>query len=396
MSENLQDFSSPVIPIPASATKSLPILIARPDRLGDVVLSTPVFEALRRQYPNARLTLLVREAIAPVVRGLPGVDETLVFDPEGRHSGLRGLFRLAAELRKKRFRIAVVLQSHWKVGLAVLLAGIRSRVGPLSKPHSWICYNRGVRQRRSLVEMHEADYNLELLKRLGIRVPTRSLKTRVSVSSDARAFIQGWLIQNGVNWDPRTGAPARIEGSGRSFIAVHPGMAGSALNWPEENYLALVRALIREGFGVILTGGPTEGALLDRLTLALEGDAASAPSSSGRWLRYGGPGTGAVDRLAALYEACAVVVAPSTGPLHLAVALGKPVVSFYPPIRVQSVVRWGPYVEESERRGVMVPEVYCGEDFTCRGNVCNHYPCMKSLSVAEAMEKVHDVLGGVR
>ncbi len=394
MSENLQDFSSPVIPIPASATKSLPILIARPDRLGDVILSTPVLEALRRQYPNARLTLLVREAIAPVVRGLPGVDETLVFEPEGRHSGLRGLFRLASELRKKRFRIAVVLQSHWKVALAVLLAGIRSRVGPLSKPHSWICYNRGVRQRRSLVEMHEADYSLGLLMRWGIRVPTRALRTRVSVSAEARAFAQGWLKQNGVSWDPRTGAPARIEASGRAFIAVHPGMGGSALNWPEENYLALVRALIREGFGVVLTGGPSEGALLDRLVSAIQGDSVSP--SAGRWLRYGGPGTGSVDRLAALFEACAVVVAPSTGPLHLAVAVGKPVVSFYPPIRVQSVVRWGPYVEESERRGVLVPEVYCGEDFTCRGNVCNHYPCMKSLSVAEAMEKIHDALGGVR
>jgi heptosyltransferase-3 len=90
-----------------------------------------------------------------------------------------------------------------------------------------------------------------------------------------------------------------------------------------------------------------------------------------------------------LYAETSLVVAPSTGPLHLAVAAGKPVVTFYPPIKVQSALRWGPYVADESRASVLVPEVYCGEDFTCRGSLCNYYPCMKSLTVAQALEQAN-------
>ena len=84
-----------------------------------------------------------------------------------------------------------------------------------------------------------------------------------------------------------------------------------------------------------------------------------------------------------------MVVAPSTGPLHLAVAVGASVVTFYPPIRVQSAVRWGPYIPDESRASILVPEVYCGEDFRCRGSLCHYYPCMKSLTVAQALEQAN-------
>jgi lipopolysaccharide heptosyltransferase II len=357
--------------------EALRILVARPDRLGDVVLSTPVFAALRRHYPRARISALVREGVAPVIRGLSSVDEVLIFDPEGRHSGLRGLFRLARELRERHFRIGVVLQSHWKIALALFLARIAYRVGPLSKLHSFLFYNRGVRQRRSLVEMHEADYNLQLLRRLGVRVSSRSLKTDIAVSQEARLWAEQWAREQALQQGLGVG-----QTEPRPWVGVHPGMAGSALNWPESHYIALIQGLSSEGYPVLVTGGPTEAELLARIRAAV----------SGPVVFYGGREAGSVDRLAALIERCAVFVAPSTGPLHLAVALGKPVISFYPPIRVQSVVRWGPYVEEDERRGVLVPDVFCGEDFTCRGSLCNYYPCMKSLTVAEALQRVHEAL----
>jgi heptosyltransferase-3 len=82
------------------------------------------------------------------------------------------------------------------------------------------------------------------------------------------------------------------------------------------------------------------------------------------------------------------VVAPSTGPLHIAVALKKPVVTFYPPIRVQSAIRWGPYINDDSQASLLIPEVYCGEDFKCRGNLCNYFPCMKTITVAQAVEQV--------
>lgn len=357
----------------AVASPSLNILVVRPDRLGDVVLSTPVLEVLKRHYPKSRLTFMVREAVAPVVRGLPAIDDLMIFDPEGQHAGTAGFFRLLSEIRQHNFRIAVVLQSHWKIAAALFAAGVRYRVGPLNKPHSFLYFNRGVRQRRSQVEMHEADYNLQLLRRLGIRVPSRTVPTRVVASAEAREQARQWLRERG--WQ---------EG-GSPLVAIHPGMGGSALNWPETHYLELTRAMLKDGYQVLLTGGPQEGELLQRLAAEL------GPGRS-RVMLYGGADVGLLDRLVGLYSWIDLAVAPSTGPLHVAAALGKPVVTFYPPIRVQSALRWGPYLPDDRRASILTPEVYCGEEFRCRGNLCNYYPCMRSLSVSQAVEQIRSQL----
>jgi ADP-heptose:LPS heptosyltransferase len=165
-------------------------------------------------------------------------------------------------------------------------------------------------------------------------------------------------------------------------------MGGSALNWPENHYAELIRSLLLEGHRVLLTGGPTESELIRRLHAAL-GDQASGV------VQFLGDARQNVDFLGALFSQMSLVVAPSTGPLHLAVALKVPVLTFYPPIRVQSVLRWGPYLPTAtgeKQAAILVPEVYCGQDFKCRGTSCNFYPCMKGLTVAQALEEARGLL----
>jgi lipopolysaccharide heptosyltransferase II len=347
----------------------LRVLVLRPDRLGDVILSTPVFEVIKHHYPNAHQTIFVKDHVAPVLKGLKSVDELITFDPEGRHAGVKGFFRLCKEFRKGNYRIAIILQSHWKVAAALFLARVRYRVGPLSKIHSFLFYNRGLRQRRSHVEMHETDYNLQLLRRLGIRVGSRTVPPRVHISQDARHAAQKWLDENGRDREKR-------------LILVHPGMGGSALNWPETHYYELIRTLIHDGCQVLITGGPTEGELLARIENAIGVFRQGA-------IFYRSSRTSSIDFLGALCAQAELVVAPSTGPLHLAVAVGKPVITFYPPIRVQSALRWGPYLPDESRASVLVPEVYCGQDFECLGHLCNYFPCMKSLTVKQTLTQVH-------
>ncbi|MBC7691632.1 MAG: glycosyltransferase family 9 protein [Methylotenera sp.] len=352
---------------------ALNILVARPDRLGDVLLSTPVFSVLKKHYPHARITALVRDPVVSVLKGLSSIDDILVFDPERKHAGVRGFFTLMEEIRNRNFQISVVLQSHLKVAAALYGAGVPNRLGPLGKPHSYFFYNRGVRQRRSQVEMHETDYNLQLLRKLGIRPLSRVISTEAHVSEGALAYSRVWLENQGISLEK---SPDK-----RKLIIVHPGMGGSALNWPEKHYLDLIRALLKEKHQVLVTGGPTEGPLLKRIQDELA-------TSAEKPFFYGGPGTGTVDYLAGLMTYADLIIAPSTGPLHLAVALGKPVVSFYPPVRVQSAIRWGPYMTDETKASVLVPEVYCGQDFNCIGSLCNYHPCMKSLTVNQALEQV--------
>ncbi len=362
---------------PSSKTAFPRILVARPDRIGDVILSTPVVAALRRQYPNAHITFLVRDFVAPLIREIPDVDAVFIYDPEGRHAGVRGFFRLMEELKAQRFQVSIVLHSVFKIAAALFGVGVPNRIGPLSKLHSYLFYNRGTRQRRSLVEMHEADYNLHLLRKLGIRVGSHQLPTQIAISEDRKTFAADWLSEAG--WNPEANPRAKL-------IAVHPGMGGSALNWPENYYVDLIRSLKKEGHQVVLTGGPAEGFLLERIVMELAG-------TDDKILVYSSAANASVDYLAALFAKVDLVVAPSTGPLHIAVASGRPVVTFYPPIRVQSAIRWGPYIADPEDAGILVPEVYCGEDFSCRGPKCNYYPCMRMISPREALSEVLRLLG---
>ena len=348
------------------------ILVIRPDRIGDVLLSTPVFEALKSSRPKSHLTVMVRAEIAPLIRGLSTVDEILIYEPNGIHRGIAGWWRLLKDFRRGNYRYGVVLQSVSRIAWALLFSGIRFRVGPLSKIHSYWVYNRGVRQRRSSVEMHEADYNLQLLRRLGVRAQTRSFLTRAQVSPVAQERQRKFL-----------GEDAEI----RQWVAIHPGMGGSALNWPEEHYLDLAKRLVQEpGVGVVISTGPQEGELKKRFESALI-------SQKPRFRFFQGS---QLEDLVGLFSLMDLVVAPSTGPLHLAVALERRVVTFYPAIRVQSAVRWGPYVADDQRASVLVPDAYCGQEFKCRGPTCHAFPCMPSLSVTQALEQVRIQLDAAR
>jgi len=350
-------------------SRVLRILVVRPDRMGDVILSTPVFEVIKRHYPNSKLTVMVQHSIAPLLKGISSVDDVMIYDPNGRHSGFRGFFRLLRDIRVKRFRIAVVLQTQFRISLSIFIARIRYRVGPLSKIHSFFFFNRGVRQHRSQVEMHETDYNLQLLRKLGIRIGTRNIPTAVGLSPENIEAAKAWLATQGYNGN-------------EPLVVVHPGMGGSALNWPETHYVDLIRVLVRDGRKVLITSGPLDRVQVEKVVESL------GPIRE-KVMVYGLNEKRGLDFFAGILNAATVVVAPSTGPLHVAVALKKPVVTFYPPIRVQSALRWGPYLPDESRASLLVPEVYCGEDFKCRGNLCNYFPCMKTVTVASAVEQVN-------
>ena len=354
------------------------ILVARPDRIGDVVLSTPVFWAIKLRHPQAHLTVAVRASVAPLLAELDCIDELLIFDPEGTHAGREGFGRLVTTLKHGRYDAAVVLQSHRRLSLAIRAAGISLRIGPLSRPHSYLAFNRGIRQHRSTGRVHEADYNLALLRPLGIDVSSRQIATTIALPDSARQWARSWVAAHG--------QPADGPGGGVALVVVHPGMGGSALNWPEENYRALVRALVERGRNVIITAGVGEGLLARRIANAPAGE------STGRGpLVYEAEPEGAeqeprsLHKLAALLAMADLVIAPSTGPLHMAVALKRPVLAFYPDIRAQSVLRWGPYHPREQRSTALVPVPILGTDPT-------NPAAMKGITVEWAMDAAEALL----
>lgn len=361
------------------------ILVVRTDKIGDVVLTTPAIAALRKRYPNARITGVVSPVAAEIFKANPHLNEHIVLDP-AQYSGFLGFWRLVRRLRAAAPQAAVVFQTRMPVGLAVLFSGAGVRIGPLSKWWSWLCFNYGRRQNRSSVEMHEADYNIQLLRELGVTVADTWEHTYLSVDEEARRLATRFFVEKGLSRRFKT-------------VAIHPGMAGSALNWPESHFIALGRRLVRR-YNVLVTGGPGEGALVERVFQGIARHQSYSPDSP-TFAKYVGE-KGLAETIA-LLDQCDGVVAPSTGPMHLAVALGKKVVTVFPPIKVQSAVRWGPYgipvgtnlgIESGDKASVLVPDVNCGEDFRCALQACIYYPCMPRVSVDDVETQLLALLEG--
>ncbi len=281
------------------------ILIARTDRLGDVLLATPLARALRERWPAARIAWLARRYAAPLLAHNPDVDEVLL--DEGPVDAL------VERLRRDRFDAAIVANARWRPTWAAWAAGVPLRVGPASKLYS-LLLSHPIVQHRSRGERHEVTSNLALLGPLGLH-PGR-VAPRLHLTAAEREEAAARLASLGV-------APAT------AFVALHPGGGGSAERWPPAHFRALAAALRKEGIPVVVTAGPGED--------WREAFQAAAPPV------LAPPGT--VRQLAGLLSRAAVFVANSTGPLHMAVALGVPTVSLFSPHTSAHPRRWGPYPE---------------------------------------------------
>lgn len=327
------------------------ILVIRPDRIGDVALSTPVLMSLRAARPGWKIAILVRPMIAPLMEGHPAIDELLTLDTDDKPSW-GNTATLADTLRVKKFDAALHLYSDFWISFAVWRAGVPVRIGPASKL-ARIFYNTALPQRRSRGERHEADYNLDLLAPLGIP-PLR--KSMLPVMPGA------------------IGAAAALIDPSRKNIGVFPGMGGSARNWKPERYARLIDILAADGNNVILMGGAADAKTVD----AVAAGCASTPK------RFAGT---SIKELAAFIHQLDLFVAPSTGPLHIAGAVGTPAVGIYCPIRVCLPRRWGPI---GTGDAALCPDVPVCE--TCVKGRCPYWDCMDRLTTDDVAAAVKERL----
>lgn len=291
------------------------IVIVRMDKIGDLVVSLPVDE--HPVFAGQRVHWLV-------TKGLSFVTDQAV--PKRSASEFKRRFapmdfwRLYTWLKRNNPRSIVLLHSPWWVSMAAWLAGVPERIGRLSQWHSFLFLNVGVRQSRKASDRHESDYNFDLVEwgfsHLGYR-HTNSLEIL------KRSYLR-LLPPNPFG---------TLDGRGlksKGFRIVHPGMGGSALNWPAENFKALVERLAAD-MPVLITGTKADHKYVNQI-------AAVKDLPNVKWL---------VDELKVfelldLLSQARSVVAPSTGVLHLAASLGTPAVGIYSPRTVEHPRRWGP------------------------------------------------------
>ncbi len=334
------------------------ILITRTDRIGDVVLSTPVFKSLKNSFPSISISVLVRPYTKEIVTDNPNIDEVIIYDPEGEHRTIRGLFKLAKEIEKRNFDTSLILFLDFKIGLLTYLAKIPRRIGPATKLAQIFLTDR-IKQHRSKVDKHETDYNLELAEILGAN-PVR--QSEIDIPDEITSRV-----------DKLFSSLITHHSSLVTFIVgIHPGSGGSARNWKHERYIELANKIIEKtGATVFITGGPAEEKLVDGILNNIKGKAF-------KYISYTG-----LKELSGVIKRFNVLVGPSTGPIHIATAVGTPVVSIYCPIFVCQPKRWGPIGKNDI---AIVPDVpFCEK---CVFEDCEYYDCMDRISVEKVFEEV--------
>ena len=344
------------------------ILIVRMSALGDIVHALPVLAALRRAWPAARVDWIVDEAYAPILslaEGLHGrvivrastavktsVDGTV--DNQGlppqntvSFAGATGYLGAIRHLRAQRYDLALDLQGLLKSAVWARLSGAARVIGfdraHLREPMAAAFYSETV---VPLEAPHVIQKNLSILTALNLAQGPVELPLHPVAGAAATAAITA------------AGGPGR-------YAVLNPGAAWPNKRWPAEQFGALAAQLrARTGLPSLVTWGPGEQALAEQVVRASDGAAAPAPPT-------------AIADLAVIMRDAALVVSGDTGPLHIAAAMGTPLVGLYGPTWPERNGPWHPDDQVISRASGCV----CHHKRRCQRGA----PCIYEIAVSDVL-----------
>lgn len=344
------------------------ILIVRTDRIGDVVLSTPVVRALRAALPQAYLAMMVQPEHRELVEGNPDLNAVILYDKKGAERGILGNLRFARRLRQHRFDTAVILHSTNRVILVSWLAGIRRRVG-YARRLGWLLTRRLPYVKRE-GEKHELEYNLDLLRLIGVQ-PLRQSSGQASANSGGTGFpelfvptrpeqesrVEQFLRQRGVDED-------------QPLVVLHPGASCPSKRWPAERFAQVGDHLAgRGGVRVAVLTGPGEEEHGRAVLRRMRQPAIDLSGAFG------------LGETASLLKRARLLVSNDSGPVHLACAVGTPVVSIFG--------RWGGGLSPTRWGPTGPRSIFLHHDIGCRPCLAHRctigFKCLEAVTVEEVV-----------
>jgi ADP-heptose:LPS heptosyltransferase len=321
--------------------------VVRTDRIGDVVLATPLIRALRQTYPRAYIAALVNPYARDVLLENPHLDEILTDDPDGTDGGMQGFCRKVRDLHSRHFDTALLLLPTQRLAWMLFAAGIRTRVSVGLKLYEVLTFMKTVSRHKYIPLRHEADYCLDLGRAIGVR--DAQLVVQIVLRDEERA--------NGREVLQSAGLPPQSDNVLQKIIVIHPGSARSSPNWRVEDYVSLARFCLEDQrVWLVVTGSPGE----------IEFSPAFSALRSDRIIDLIGRLT--IRELCAVIAECSLVVSSSTGPMHLAAGLGVPTVSMFCRMSACSEDLWGPLGNQSE---IILPSTtYCATQCPGDPHIC--------------------------
>jgi heptosyltransferase I len=314
--------------------------------IGNAVHVLPVLNSIKRAAPGCEVSWILQPALAELIRGHPAVDELMLLD---RSRGWRGWLALRRQLARRRFDVVLVFQDYFKAGVVAAMTRAPIKLGldrARARDLSWLFTTHRLQPRPA---GHVQDQYLEYLQPLGV------------------APVVEWALEPAP--EERSGHASLLPSSEGPLIAFVVGTTRPDKEWPSRRYAELADRL-HEGVGgrVVLVGGRSEREVM--ASSIIRGHAEHPPVDLlARDMR----------RLVALLEAVDVLVSPDTGPLHLARALGTPVVGLY---GATDPGRHGPY----RKYGDLVIDAYSPGEGSGPGG-------MEEIEVEDVYSKVELALG---
>lgn len=339
------------------------ILVVRLKALGDIVLSMPLINSLRRTFPDSRIDYLCFEGYGGALHGNPDIDRVMEFE--------KGFFSQAGvmlELRNSRYDLALDLISSPRSAVITLFTGADMRIGMDVGRHNF-CYHkvlpRTIRRDGNAIKFYTMDANREIARILNLEpdnlaTPEDRYKTGFPPSEIGREWAEAFLAQAGTE----------AEG----FIGVVPGAKYQAKGWPAEKFVEFISLVNqRTGYVPVLIWGPGEEDVAGYIAARTE--------------RTLNPPLIGISRLGALVSMMDCLVGVDSGPKHLAVVQGVPTVTLFGPT---DPLVWDP---QSEIHRVIRKDLDCSP---CGLTECPSPECMLGIEADDLFEEMRRVLREVR
>lgn len=336
------------------------ILIIKMSSLGDILHTLPFAAALRKRYPQAKISWLVHPQFAGFVPDKPVIDEVLYFDKVkfkkmGLFDKVKYFFSMRSMLHSKHFDLVIDMQGLFKSAVLAAISGCSNRIGYCEMREGSGFISKAICGSHS--KDHVIERYLDVARYLGAEVEKVDFPMP-DLTSESQS-VQKKLAEQNVMGD---------------YVVFVPGARWQTKEWPVEHYAELARMILAEGMQVVLAGGPDD---LDKGNKIKE----LCPEAVNLI------GQTSLRELAALIQGCAVYISADTGPLHFAAALKKPLVAMYGPTKAD---RTGPY--GSDKASVLLSPAACAG---CLKKSCNNWHCMHDITPEMVYKAYKEKLGRI-
>lgn len=332
------------------------ILIIRPDRIGDVVLTTPLIRAVRQSFPDSYIAVMVNSITGALLLHNPHIDLLITDDPDGKDSGRSGFWRQVRTLRSLKFDTGLMPLPRERHAWIMFLSGIKTRIGVGGKIYQILTGTKTVSRNKYIPLRHEADYVMDLGRKIG--VTHEDISPELFLSIEEKKQAGNFFRERGFDLN-------------KPIVGINPSSNKSVPNWKPERYVELAQHLSKS-YQLFINIGINDEGLAEQFS-----------QFSKQHIVYSGKD---LRELISLCSYLTLLVSSSTGTQHIAAALKIPTVTMFCPLPACSSTLWGSLVNRSEV--ILPPEGYC--QGRCPGNpkICT----VDEISVNTVLARIENTL----